>query len=141
VVRGVWVTISVQVAAIASYGLAVCAGGEESLGQFSGGHSLVQSDVVFAGSVRANRFGFRFSGTTFVPVVMEVPVHLPFLGGPQWVLVEVGSNQITDFNAGLRIEPERLVAPALERGRAARLGRDNGRVMQELREAAEVASG
>lgn len=137
VIRGLWVSVTCVVRTEVHLAPALSEVGEESLEGLSAGSPLLGKSEIAPNPGWPP--GFNVAGLAYSCVVVDVPVYVPVLNGPVWVLFGVGVGAGGYVMMGLDVEVERTVQLSREgRGtRAARYG--GGGVMAELRAAAESA--
>lgn len=139
VVRDVWLLLAAAGVAAVQVGVSVCRNSEESLVNYESGSSLVRSDASFAGSVAFRSFFFSMlANTTFGTVV---PVYVVGGGDPIWLVLEVFVNTLVRATAGLRVDFDRGAWPSETVRGTPEVGRGNGRILEELRSAADFARG
>lgn len=139
VLRGIWFSFQGSVATSVSASASICGARPVLLADVDAGAQLVRSDL-FQGSFGSMN-ALRFLIAANVGRELVLPVYVPIQVDGLWVGVALGGPGAIEAACGLVVEPERLTTPALEPGTAARRGRRNGNVMDELRRAAELARG
>lgn len=138
VVRAVHLVVHGGVGATLVCGIVVAEGRVVTLSDFNSALSLIVSgDLLLSGFEHPL---FQMAVTSGAAHALVLPVYVPVHSGPAYVAI--GGRSITAvcrILAGLEVEPERLIRPALEPPVAA-AGRVRGDgVLRSLREAAVAA--
>jgi hypothetical protein len=139
VLRGVWLNFATLLVGEVQFGLAVQGNGDETLTGFGSGDSLIERSDVAVAAVGLPAARLKLSALS--DVSLTIPVYYPVVGAPRWLGVAVAMEGGGHIQVGAVIEPERLVRPSMERGRAARAWPAPGSVLDELRLEAIAASG
>lgn len=137
VLRGIWMATNGAFTTAYDFSMALCKSPCVTLADVQSGRSLViSSDLpVLALGMPAIHAGVGGNNVLF----FEIPVYVPVHEGSLWVGIAFAPVGVVYVAAGLRVEPERVVRPALERGPAARVPTYRRAVMDELRASAEAA--
>jgi hypothetical protein len=137
VLRAVTVFVTTPGPGSGMFSFAVCSSGAEVEGNFLAGERLIQGDSVVAGTTDSDWvLFFTASGSMHV---IRVPVYAAIREGPAFLVAGLAGNIAMHLGVAIDFEPERLVAPSVERGPAARLPRSSGRVLEDLRAEALAA--
>ena len=140
VLRGIHLVLSGGVtAAQVNLGFAVCGSVEPTRGNFEGGVSLIRSLTLPIVDLPYKIAFFR--ATTGLSSGVYIGANYPVRSGAEHVICAAQSATPQYALMSLDVEPERLVRPAIERGRAARAWPPAGSVLDELRLEAIAAAG
>lgn len=137
VLRKVFVTVLPGTGGNAQLGLVIADGPVGVVAEFNGGRSLVQGPETFQPGIFHAMLDVRASAGTSSLLVL--PVYVPVRQGSVYLGVYFQTTSVCSIVVGVEVEPERVVRPFLDRGRAARLNGGGGLVMDQLRGAAEAA--
>jgi hypothetical protein len=140
VLRGIHVVLSAGLTAgTLNLGFAVCGSEVPSYVNFDGGVSLIRSSQVLLSELPFKLAWLR--ATTVLSAGVYLAVNYPVRGGVGHVICAAQAPALQHAVVSLDVEPERLVRPAMERGRAARAWPSAGSVLDELRLEAIAAAG